>query len=188
MNLKTEEQKDGNSGEPFLGFCVSRFFAGRASRDGFTLVEFLVVMATAAVIAAISVTAVIRPQTQADLDGEMLKIISDLKAQQLGAMIGLTSSTTVPTSYGIYFSTNDYTLFRGTSYNPADPENFSVSFPSAVQMESNTLATSTIIFNRLTGEVYAYSASANSVNFINTVSNATSSLSINRFGAITKTP
>ena len=145
-------------------------------------------MGTAAAIAAISVSAVIRPQTQADLDGEVLKIISDLKSQQLGAMIGLTSSTTLPTSYGIYFATSTYTLFRGTSYNPSDPENFSVSFPLTVEMQSTTLATSTIIFTRLTGEVYAYFAASSSVVFHNTVSLATSTLTVNRFGALTKTP
>lgn len=155
---------------------------------GFTLVEFLVVMGAAAVIAAISISAMLRPQTQADLDGEVLKIISDIKSQQLSAMIGATSATLSPTSYGIYFSTAGYTLFRGTSYNPADSENFSISFPSSVQMESTTLATSTIIFNRLTGEVYAYASGADSVTFKNIVSNATSTLTINRLGALTKTP
>lgn len=155
---------------------------------GFTLIEFLVVMAVSAVIASLTIAAVIRPQTQIDLDGEVLKIISDIKSQQINAMVGATSGTLASTSYGVYFSASGYTLFRGTSYNPADLENFSVSFPSSIQMQSNTLATSTIIFNRLNGEVYAYSAGANSVTFVNTISSVISTLAINRLGALTKTP
>ncbi len=188
MNLRTEARKSGVPKEPFLGSSVFQFLCSRDSRAGFTLVEFMVVMGASAVIAAITVSAVLKPQTQADLDGEVLKLISDIKSQQLGAMIGLTSAVSIPTAYGVYFSPNGYVLFRGTSYDPADPENFSVSFPSTVELESTNLATSTIIFNRLTGEVYAYSDSANSVTFRNTVSSATTTLVINRFGALTKIP
>lgn len=158
------------------------------NKKGFTIIELLVVLGASAVISAISIATLIQPQTQADLDGEVLKLMSDIKSQQLNAMIGVTSGTSTPVSQGIYFSIGGYTLFRGTTYVSADPENFSIVFPATIQMQGTTLATSTIIFNRLNGEVYAHTPGADSVTFINTVSNATSTLTINRFGAIFKNP
>ncbi|MDE2001436.1 MAG: prepilin-type N-terminal cleavage/methylation domain-containing protein [Patescibacteria group bacterium] len=157
-------------------------------RSGFTLIEFMVVMGFAALTASFITATLIRPQTQTDLAGETDKVIADIRGQQISAMDGLTSGTSDPVSYGIYFASTGYTLFRGSAYVPGAADNFAVSLPSSVQFTNITLPSSAIVFTRLTGDVSGYAAGSDSVTLQDTVSNATTTVTINRFGAITRTP
>ena len=157
-------------------------------RQGFTLVEFILVMGFSAILISFITASLIRPETQTDLDGEILKVMTDLKSQQLKAMAGVTNATDDPVSYGINFATTSYVLFRGSSYNPADALNFTVSFPSSIQLSAIGFSSGTVIFSRLTGLVSGYAAGQDYITMQNTISSATGTVTINRFGALTKTP
>jgi prepilin-type N-terminal cleavage/methylation domain-containing protein len=155
---------------------------------GFTFIEVLLVMGLAAIILAFTNVAVVRLQTQADIDAEVQKIISDIKSQQLKSMIGETIGTGDPISYGLKFATTSYTLFRGSSFSPSDPVNFTIDFPSSIQVSTTSLINGEIIFQRLSGEVAGFSAGRDSVTLENVISGATSTVRINRHGAVIKTP
>lgn len=155
---------------------------------GFTFVEVLLVMGLAAVILAVANVAVVRLQTKADIDAESQKIISDIKSQQLKAMIGETIGVEDPVSYGLKFATTSYTLFRGSSFSASDPRNFTIDFPFSVRISSNTFPSGEIVFRRISGEVVGLVAGQDSITLENTISNATTSITINRYGAVTKNP
>ena len=145
-------------------------------------------MAVTVVILALTPFLFTKQLTTADLDGEILKLMADIKSQQIQSMIGVTSGTSSPQSYGIKIATTTYILFRGSSYNPADTSNFTVSFPSTIQLQSFTMSSTTMIFSRLTGEVAGYISGQDSFTFVNNLSNDTRTLTVQRFGNIIRTP
>lgn len=126
------------------------------SDSGFTLIEMFLVLGISAVIFSLAAGALIRPQTQSSLDGEILKIVADIKNQQMKSMIGDTEGGGVPQPYGINIQPNQYVLFRGSVYNPADTDNFTVLFPDNVQISADTLPAGTLVFNRRSGEVSSF--------------------------------
>lgn len=157
-------------------------------KSGFTFVEILLVMGLTALMVAVVSVSLLRLPTQADLEAETQKIISDIKNQQLKSMVGETSGIEDAISYGIKFDTNSYTLFRGTGFTAGNTSNFTISFPSSIQISSNTFPSGEIIFRRISGEVIGLVVGQDSITLQNNISSATSTITINRYGAITKTP
>ncbi len=157
-------------------------------RSGFTFIEMLLVFGVIAILLSISGLTLIRPQTQSALDGETLKIVADIKNQQMSAMIGDTQGGGTPQAYGIFLESNQYTLFRGSSYVPADANNFVVVFPTSVQVTSNTLPSGIIVFNRRSGEVNGFSSPV-AFTLQDTVNLNTKTVTVqNIFGSLAITP
>jgi len=158
------------------------------NKRGFTFVEILLVIGLAALMVAVISGSLLRLPTQADLEAEVQKVIADIKNQQLKSMVGETSGTEDAISYGIKFDMNSYTIFRGTGFTIGNTSNFTVSFPSSIQISSNTFPSGEIVFRRISGEVIGLVAGQDSITLQNTISSATSTITINRYGAIIKNP
>ena len=152
-----------------------------ANQRGFTLIEILITFAIFAITASLVGVTLIHPQTSASLNATVDALLVDIKNQQTKAMSGDSEGTAAAAAYGIYFQTNNYTLFRGDTYPPGDPDNFLVETDPVTI--STTLPSSQLDFQKLSGEPVGYVAGSNTI----TVSNAGESktITINRLGALT---
>ena len=120
---------------------------------GFTLIELLIAMGIIAIISAYAVVNLIRPQTKATLDTTVTTLITDLKSQQIKAMVGESEGASAA-NYGINLETTRYTLFKGNTFNVNDSANFVVNLEGGATL-STTFSGNTIIFARRSGEIGA---------------------------------
>ena len=122
----------------------------RQSRPGLTLVELLVVMGVFAIIFSFATINLLKPQRKAGVDAAASTLVSDIKEQQTKAMASDSGSAGDLQNHGIYFENNRYILFQGSSYQAANPLNFSVDLsPNTIIL--NNLPSSQIVFGKNNG-------------------------------------
>lgn len=154
-------------------------------RHGYSLVELLVVIGIFAVLAGLATLNLLNAQHSASLQGQLATLIADTKQQQIKAMQGDTEGRANPDYYGVHFSTNAYTLFHGTSYNPNDTTNLTFSLDPVFQFTNITLTNGNIIFIPLSGEMYGYSSVTNTVTLKDITDNQQKQLQFNYLGVLT---
>lgn len=155
-----------------------------APTSGFTLIELIMVMGLFSLLTAFASINLLRPQTQASLDGVVISLVSNMRQQQLKAMAGDTDGTAQAQPFGVRFNSNNYILFRGASFNPSEPTNFTVTIEGDVSLTTN-LPSSQVIFSRQSGEVAGFTAGSNTVTITNNTNGENKVISINRLGVVT---
>lgn len=121
---------------------------------GFTLIEILLVLAISAILVVISAGVFLAADKKEDVDSQVrnLKSVLNLARNQSLASEGLNS-------FGVHINTsaNEYVLFPGSSFDPANPENKTFTMPAniGVSIELNG-GGSDIIFGRLSGGTSQY--------------------------------
>jgi prepilin-type N-terminal cleavage/methylation domain-containing protein len=94
----------------------------RRNLKGFTLIELLVVISVGAMLTLLSIPLFNSVIYTEDLDTVSEDILSSLRTAQSRSINGSNG-----TEYGVYFDNtvvpNRYVIFRGISYNPAEPTN-----------------------------------------------------------------
>lgn len=143
---------------------------------GFTLVELLVTIGLLGLLIGLTTISLISVQRRVTLSSTITTLISDLKEQQTKAMTGDTGGVS-KNSYGIYFDTNRYILFRGASYSSADPSNFAVDLANIDFANPGT----SIVFARISGEI----AAASNITLTDITNNQQKTIQINRYGVVT---
>jgi prepilin-type N-terminal cleavage/methylation domain-containing protein len=161
---------------------TSRF--SRTHQAGFTLVEILVVVAIIAVIFGLSVVSLGQPQAATNRQDATDTLLSDIKNQQLFAMVGTTGSTSSQQPAGIFVQSNQYTLFTGSSYSAGDGYNYVVAAPQGTTF-GTTFPSSIIQFNKGAGDVSGFINGSNTITI--TTSAGTRTLTFDRYGAVTIT-
>lgn len=116
---------------------------------GFTLIEIIVAVAAMMLLAGLVASGLSRFRRSSDLEqavNETLELLREARSKALG------SENEV--EYSIHFASTTVTLFSGSSYNPADPDNIAISLPASVVISATGLSTTTnnVTFERLTGE------------------------------------
>ena len=151
--------------------------------QGFTLIELLVVIALLAVILTITTTNLFKPTAAAKVDSISVDVASILRTAQNKAINTDTNGGATSNEYGVYFEATKYTLFKGTVFNPADPNNFAVSAPQGVTLTAN-LPSSSVVFQRISGEVTSFDGTRNTVCAREATLNKTTLLRINFVGVV----
>jgi type II secretory pathway pseudopilin PulG len=154
----------------------------KKSGAGFTLTELMVVMGVLIILfgfTGISLVGFYRRPVQRGISDVLT---ADLRSQQLKAMMG-DSGGGANSSYGIYFSQNSYTLFKGSVYNPNDPTNFTVNLSEGITFTDITFPLSTIVFQKGNGEMANWAAGASGVSTTDSQTGQLTQLRINRYGA-----
>ena len=123
----------------------------RHPKFGFTLIELLVVIGIFTILSGYATINLLKPQTKASVDSATTTLVSDLRSQQLKAMVGDTEGAASAQPHGIFFETNRYTLFKGLSYSPSDSANFVVNLETNVNLTSITFPSSQVVFSRRSG-------------------------------------
>ena len=153
-------------------------------KRGITLIEVIIVVGVLLTLVGMASVSFLPLRSRSFLDTAVTTLVSDLRSQQIKALAGDTEGRSVNDNYGIYFGTNSYTLFHGTSFNPDDPSNFMITLEDNISVNS-TLPSSRVIFSIKSGEVLSFSETQNSITLEDTVADNSKTININRYGVVT---
>lgn len=152
---------------------------------GFTYIEVLLVLGLAAVVFTISTKLVMTqliPKASVNSAAQILS--TDMRHQQLQAMQGSNvSGSENRDSQGIYFESNRYTLFSGSTFNPNDSTNRVVTLDNSVTV-TTTLDNSTLLFKSGSGEIQGFIPSQNTITLSLSPTNEQRVLVLNALGII----
>ncbi len=154
------------------------------SQKGFTLIELMLVSALGAILVGLVVFNLLRFQNSSSAQVNTDTLVSDLKSQQIKAMLGNTEGRNANDSYGIYFLSDRYVLFHGNTYVSTDSSNFAVKLPSNLVVQSTTFPSNTIVFTKLSGEIPGFVNGSNTVTLRAVNINKTMVLTLNRYGVV----
>ena len=157
-------------------------------RKGFTLVELVVVIGILTILGTFTMLNLTTLQNHTNLNTSVETMLSDIKQQQLKAMLGDTETRATSSKYGVYFDAVNkrYVLFHGNSYSSSEASNYPVQLDSGLAFSSVTLPNNVIIFDRVSGEYSAYVGGSNTVVLKDIVTNTTKTMTFNRYGVITQ--
>jgi type IV fimbrial biogenesis protein FimT len=152
------------------------------SHAGFTLVEIMVTLAIIAILSALTLVNLGRPQTSASLNSTVDMLVADLSSERMLAMAGDAGNAVAAQPHGIQVQSTAYVLFVGNTFNGADTGNFSVDAGDGVQL-STTFADGQVLFDKISGEVQNYDANNNTI----TASGGglSRTVTVNRYGVVT---
>lgn len=152
---------------------------------GFTFPELIIVVGILTTLFALSINSLSSTQQSTYLGTNITTFISDLKQQQLNAMVGNTEGSGIISDHGIYFGTSSYTLFRGSTYSPTEISNYVVNLEHTIEFGTVTFPDSQIVFHKGSGEIQGFSNDFNTITLRNKVSGEQHVITINKYGVIT---
>jgi prepilin-type N-terminal cleavage/methylation domain-containing protein len=143
---------------------------------GYTFIELLVSMGILAILFALT-TINLSPLPSNTLQVANLDVLlSDIRSQQ-------TLSMSNDSSYGIHFETGSYTLFKGASYTQGLSANTVINLDSGIVFSNVTFPNNVIVFSPGSGDVAGYSAGHDGFTLGSSVTNKSSAVQINKYGA-----
>ena len=153
---------------------------------GYTLTELMVVVTIFSLLLGLITINLLNSKQKASFNSSLTQLVSDIKQQQTSAMSLDTQGANTTSAYGIYFGQTSYTLFRGSAYVATDGANFVINLGENVQFSSVSFPGSSIIFQKLSGEILGFNPNLNSVTIKGTQNNQQKTIQINRYGVITQ--
>ncbi|MBX4198175.1 prepilin-type N-terminal cleavage/methylation domain-containing protein [Candidatus Parcubacteria bacterium] len=119
-------------------------------RSGFTILELMIVMGILGLLSYITITTFSLFNTTQALNRDVQLIVTSLEEAR-----SKTISSDDSSQYGIHFATTTITLFKGSSFNSADPLNQIVFLNTTNRVSAITLAggVKDVIFSRISGDV-----------------------------------
>lgn len=165
------------------GFTLS-FHDQIGVRSGFTLIEVAVVMSLLSLLFGFVWLNLLSTKESASQNTSMDLLVSDLRAQQLKAMLGDTEGRVERDAYGVYFGVTSYTLFHGSTYVSADPTNFIVPLGDNERFSSIAFSGNAVVFSSVSGEIDGFSQDANSLLLKNTMANTQKTIQLNKIGTV----
>lgn len=153
------------------------------NQKGTTLIEVLIVISIFTTLVSFTTLSLLNVRSKTSVDTSVYSFITDIKNQQIKAMVGDTEGRGVPDMYSAYITPTDYTLFHGSNYSPVDPGNFVIKAPDGYSL-STTFPLSEIIFATGSGEITNYVNNQNSIIFTETSSGIQKVIRMNQYGAV----
>lgn len=155
----------------------------KLNQAGFTLVELLVVMGVFVTLFAVSTVALTGLIPKANVVTTHQTLLSDLKNQQLKAMVGDTNGSGDGSAYGIHLEPDRYILFVGPAYIPDSIENIEVLLAPGLLIQENTFPSSNIIFLQNSGEISGFDELNSSFKLVNSTGEE-HLIDINKLGVV----
>ncbi len=129
--------------------------SGEQGRGGFTIVEVLVVLTIAALLAVSSFSLYVSSQNQQSLEKDVARVVSVFEEART-----LSIANSQGSSYGVHFDRTQVVRFTGTSYNVSSASNVVERLSSSVAISTSSPyglsgGTSNIVFTTLTGTTSA---------------------------------
>ena len=144
---------------------------------GFTLIELLITMGIIAILLGLIFQNLLTVQHKTALNTSVDSLVSNLKSQQIKAMVGeIDGGGAVAT--GVYFESDKYILFRGQTYSPSNSTNFSLALDRNLHFSSPGQR---IIFSPVSGD----RAGGDVISIIDTSGGEQKQIRLNRYGVIT---
>lgn len=151
----------------------------KKNQKGFTMIEILWILGITSIILGFVTINLISSSQKASVSSYVSTLITDIRQQQLRAMMGDGGVSSIPSNYGIYFQNNSYILFKGASYVPGNSENLVVTLPSTLRF---TTPSATFIFSQTSGQLPIASSQA----ILDTTNGRSEEIQINKYGVVTK--
>lgn len=152
-------------------------------QSGFTLIELMLVIAIIATLMGITTMSLTGAQQKSSMNATLGIFISDIRAQQLKAMVGDTEGRATSDTYGISFQSTKYTLFHGT-FSASETSNFDINLPPSIQV-SSTFPNSQITFLKGSGEVSGFTNGSNTITLTDSADGSVKIITINKYGVVT---
>lgn len=152
-------------------------FRPLSNRSGFTLVEMLLTVSIFSLLFGFATINLTGSQQRASINTTIQTIISDLKNQQIRAMVGDVGDGSDVGPYGLHFDEDQYVLFFGETYSSTDSANFEI--PLSENIEFTTLTD--IIFSEKEGEL----SSPSSITIRDKNVGQEKTIQLNRYGVVT---
>lgn len=153
-------------------------------KKGIGLIEIIIVVGILLTLIGIASVGATPVRDRASLDTSVSTLITDIKGQQIKAMVGDTEGRPTPDAYGVYFDGDSYVLFHGPNYSAADSSNFRVNLDDALSIINVLFPASQVIFASGSGEIVGFSGGNNQVTIRDNIIGKNKTLTINRYGAI----
>jgi len=152
---------------------------------GITLIELIIVMSVVVILLTFVTIDILGSQRKASVTSSSILLVTDLRAQQLKAMVGENGGASIASPSGIYFSGgSSYTLFSGVTYKPADVNNFTINLDSNIQLISS-FSGSVIYFASGSGEISGFTLGSDTLTLKNSFSGDKKTIKLNRYGVVT---
>src|SRR3989344_3323623 len=136
------------------------------SERGFTLVELGIVFGIIALLFGFATINLVNVQKVTSINSAIDTLVSDMKSQQTKAMVG--TGSVAGESFGMYFQSDRYILFTGTTYSSTNSSNFTIMLGSSIQFANSTFPDNTIVFLRQSGELSGFIDERNTIAIQNT--------------------
>ena len=146
---------------------------------GFSLIELIMVMSIMATLIGLITINLVNSQQKASLHSTAQTFISDIRQQQIKAMIGDSEGRETADSYGVHIDPDQYVLFHGAAYTAGDSSNLEISLPTNMRFVSPG---GNVIFSRIGGEISVEA----SVEMQDTTNNNTRTIQLNQYGVVTE--
>ncbi|MEK7065718.1 MAG: prepilin-type N-terminal cleavage/methylation domain-containing protein [Patescibacteria group bacterium] len=157
------------------------------TQHGFTFPEVIVILGIVAVLFGIVTVSLLRIQRSPQVRTTATILMTDIKSQQLKAMMGDTQGTGVRELYGVAVEPSQYVLFRGNTYIPENPTNAPVEFGPSL-LASTTIPGGTLLFAKGSGEIIGHIDGADTVTLTNIDNGQAVTLRVNEYGVVTELP
>ncbi|HSW80200.1 MAG TPA: prepilin-type N-terminal cleavage/methylation domain-containing protein [Candidatus Saccharimonadales bacterium] len=150
------------------------------NESGFTLIEFLVVIAISAILLALLTLNLGKVQETSSVTSSADTLMNDIKSQQIMAMAGDKGSASSQQPQGLHIQSNSYVLYAGSSYNSGDTNNFTINIsPYTI---STTFPSSNLLFQKGDGMVSGFTAGSNTITITRYGSSKT--ITVDKYGAL----
>jgi len=153
------------------------------SQLGFTLVELGIVFGLILLLFGFATFNLANVQRITSVNSAIDTLVSDMKSQQTKAMVGVGSSGTGE-SYGIYFQSDRYILFTGTTYSSTNSSNFTIVLGGNIEFLNSTFPNNTIVFLRQSGELNWFIDGMDTIDIQNTQGLNKKTITVNRYGVV----
>ncbi len=151
---------------------------------GFTVTEAVIVMSLLATLFGLIWLNLLNSREKAGTSSSTDVFVSDVRSQQLKAMLGDTEGRISADAYGVYLNSTSYTLFHGISYNALDPSNSPVQLGDNITFVNVSFPSNVIVFASGSGEIVGFSG-AGTLGIRNVLSNTQKTVQLNKFGTVT---
>lgn len=150
-----------------------------------SFIELVVVMAIFSTLSGLITVNLLSVKHKTSLNTVVTTLASDFRNQQMKVLIGNTEGRMVNDNYGIYFETNRYILFHGSSFNPSESTNFAITLEDNITFINISFPASTLVFSKGSGEITGFMDGSNTITIKNILSNEERIVSLNRYGVVT---
>lgn len=156
-----------------------------SSERGFTLVELGIVFGIIALLFGFVTFNLVNVQKITSINSAIDTLASDIKSQQTKAMAGAADNGTGE-SYGIYFQSDRYILFTGTTYFSTNSSNFTIMLGSNIEFVNSTFPDNSLVFSHQSGEFNGFIDGRNTIAIQNIQGLGKKTITVNRYGTMAK--
>lgn len=153
------------------------------NKKGFSLLELIVSIAIVSILFALVIVNLLNVKHKASLSTSIDILITDIKNQQLEAMVGDTEGQASMENLGIYFETDRYTLFQG-NYSFSEPSNFTTTLGDNTVFGNISFPSSQVVFASKSGEIIGVTGN-HTIVVQNIQTQELKTLTINKYGVVT---